>query len=245
MGEGQATLRQNDQELFCPLKRTIYNPGVESVLKDIPVMHIISVSGPSGAAEAFKKIEEALHWQLKGRKFYGAVLEGRYRACAAKNDGDDSEKLGLQSWVIPGGKYLKSKIADWEEHIPETGPAFDKMVKNAEVDLARPFIAFYRSRQELQLYVPIRQSLLDITAGSTCIISHEQGTKKCSAFENAPHFSHSRNVSCLRHSGSRSWEMRLRYKPACRRVLPGSVRDPRFGRRPGYYRIHPGSCRLE
>jgi hypothetical protein len=61
---------------------------MELNLLDIPVMYVISGDGPPGAADAFKKIEDVLNLQLKGRKFYGARPGGGASGlCSKKCDG--------------------------------------------------------------------------------------------------------------------------------------------------------------
>lgn len=129
---------------------------MEVMTEDIPVMYILSPNGPKGAPEAFKKLEDAINWQLKGRKFYGIQSDGEYRACLAITDGEESKKFGFQTWVIPGGKYFKEKIADWEKHIAEIAPKFDEIIQKVNYDEDRPLIEFYRSQAELYLLVPIK-----------------------------------------------------------------------------------------
>lgn len=126
------------------------------VIQDIPVMFVASPNGPASASDAFKKLEGALNWQLQGRKFYGTMFLGEYRACAAVTPKDDPGKLGLMTWIIPGGKYFKDKIADWEKHIPEIGPKCEEIIAKVQFDDGRPIIEFYRSQKELFLFVPVK-----------------------------------------------------------------------------------------
>ncbi|MDO8429275.1 MAG: hypothetical protein Q7S88_01470 [Candidatus Daviesbacteria bacterium] len=129
---------------------------MEVELEDIPVMYLISPSGPQGAGEAFKKLEDAIKWQLKGRKFYGTMFSGEYRVCLAITEPREPEKLGFPTWTIPGGKYFKDKIKDWEKHILEIAPKFQEIISKVNYDQSRPIIEFYRSQAELCLLVPIK-----------------------------------------------------------------------------------------
>lgn len=132
---------------------------MEVNVDDIPVMYVLSENGPIGASEAFKKLEDAINWQLKGRRFYGVMnANGEYKACLALLDKNEAKVLGFPTDIIPGGKYLRSKIADWEKHVAEIKPAFDKLIKEAggELDSSRPFVEFYRSQVELLIHVPIK-----------------------------------------------------------------------------------------
>lgn len=66
---------------------------MEITLNDTPVMYVISPNGPIGAPDVFKKLEDAINWELKGRKFYGTMLNGEYRANLAVLDGENTEKF--------------------------------------------------------------------------------------------------------------------------------------------------------
>jgi hypothetical protein len=128
---------------------------MEVTLDDIEVMHVLSDAGPAGARGAFEKLEAKLR-TLKGRKFYGTFHGGEYRACVALQPGDDPEALGLDTWVIPGGKYVREKMMNWRGRIPEIGERFVAMSERYPADPDRPSIEFYRSQSELQLFLPVR-----------------------------------------------------------------------------------------
>lgn len=126
---------------------------------DLKVMYVESANGPQGARAAFAALETHFP-NLKGRKFYGTFQPpaGLYRACIAREDDDDPQALGLASWVIPGGKFARRKMANWQEHVLEIGAAFDAMVAENKDrnDPSRPSIEFYRSQKDLILLLPIR-----------------------------------------------------------------------------------------
>jgi hypothetical protein len=129
---------------------------MDVTLEDIQVMYLRADEGPVGARAAFEKIEAKLP-ALRGRKFYGTYQGGEYRACVAVLPDDDAGKLGLQTWVIPGGLYVREKMTDWASRLPEIGNAFVAMAdrEKARVDAARPSIEFYRSQRELILFLPV------------------------------------------------------------------------------------------
>ena len=89
------------------------------VRPEVPVMYVESAAGLAGAAEAFRQLEARLPG-LKRRRFYGTFQppDGPYRACVAREPGDDPPALGLATWTIPGGKYGRGKLANWEAQIP-------------------------------------------------------------------------------------------------------------------------------
>lgn len=126
-------------------------------LPDIPVMYVVSPNGPMGSESAFKKLEDAIGWQLKGRRFYGTMdANGEYRSCLAIDDEDEPKRLGFPVWTIPGGEYKREKIEDWNKHLSEIGPSFKKLAEGENVDNSRPSIEFYRSMKELFIHVPIK-----------------------------------------------------------------------------------------
>jgi hypothetical protein len=127
------------------------------VRPEVPVMYVESAAGLAGAAEAFRQLEARLPG-LKRRKFYGTFQppDGPYRACVAHEPGDDPPAMGLATWTIPGGKYSRGKLPDWEERIPEIGQTFQRMAQECERDPSRPSVEFYRSQRELELLLPVR-----------------------------------------------------------------------------------------
>ncbi|HZR85750.1 MAG TPA: GyrI-like domain-containing protein [Bradyrhizobium sp.] len=119
---------------------------------------VVYVSGergrpiPEQAPAAFDALEERLP-TLKQKRFYGAVIDGAYRACVAV-DGDTCT-LDLPRWVIPSGRYAVDKIADWERHRDAIGPTVAALRSRSDFDATRPLIEFYRSQSELRLLAPV------------------------------------------------------------------------------------------
>jgi hypothetical protein len=132
---------------------------MEAVLDDIKVMYVESTNGPEGGPDAFNKLESRLP-SLKGRKFYGTFQypDGPYRACIALGDSDDSKALGLDTWVIPGGKYARRKLEDWAKRAWEIPQLFTALSEEyrGRVDSSRPSIEFYKSQKELLVFLPLK-----------------------------------------------------------------------------------------
>ena len=124
----------------------------------VPVMYVESATGLAGAAEAFRQLEARLPG-LKRRRFYGTFEppNGPYRACVAIEPDDDPRAMGLAEWTIPGGKYGRGKLENWENHIPEIGRTFERMARECERDPRRPSVEFYRSQKELVLLFPVKE----------------------------------------------------------------------------------------
>ena len=123
-------------------------------LDDIKVMFVASMNGPEGAGLAFDRLESRLP-SLKGRKFYGTLLNGEYRACVATEAQDAPAAMGLETWIIPGGAYARRKLEGWSERLPEIGETFRAMATEFPSDPARPNIEFYRSQKELLLFMAV------------------------------------------------------------------------------------------
>lgn len=126
-------------------------------LSDVQVMYVESPTGIAGAAKAFDTLEAPFP-SLRGRKFYGTFFPpaGPYRACVAIEPGDDVATLGFATWTIPGGKYSRANVANWEQNLPEIGKTFERMRRENEQDMSRPSIEFYRSQRELVLFLPVK-----------------------------------------------------------------------------------------
>jgi len=126
-------------------------------IPDIPVMFVAGERGrpiPEQAPRAFTTLEAALP-SLRGRRFYGVVLGDEYRACVALRPEDAGNRLPHRQWILPGGRYARQKILDYQERLDQIGPAFEQLRLRVPVDTSRPFIEYYRSRRELLVMVPV------------------------------------------------------------------------------------------
>ncbi len=132
--------------------------NMDVTLDDIQVMYLRAEGGPTGARAAFEKLEAKLP-ALRGRKFYGTYQSGEYRACVALLPGDDARQLGMETWVIPGGLYVREKMTEWSSRLPEIGSTFVAMAdrEKARMDTTRPSIEFYRSQREVILFLPVKR----------------------------------------------------------------------------------------
>lgn len=96
---------------------------------------------------------------LRGRKFFGAfdAATGEYRACAQLREDDDPAALGLDVGTLPGGRYLRERLRGEPPEIYDLiGPTFDRLLEQAECDETRPSIEFYRSRDVIDLLLPVK-----------------------------------------------------------------------------------------
>jgi hypothetical protein len=94
----------------------------------------------------------------RGRKFYGALDQptAEYWVCVEMKEGDDAVALGLETAVLPGGRYLRARLRGEPPAVyDQIGPAFTALESVAPSDPTRPEIEFYRQRDEIDLLVPI------------------------------------------------------------------------------------------
>jgi hypothetical protein len=115
-------------------------------------------AGPTGAMH---ELESKLP-SIKGRRFYGAfrlLPEGEeYFACVERLPTDNPEQMGLDPGRLPGGRYARRKVLDWEPIIragklPEI---YRDMIRLRHPDATRPSLEYYRSMTELHLLLPVR-----------------------------------------------------------------------------------------
>jgi hypothetical protein len=127
-------------------------------LRDIPVMYVAGEAGaPIGeqAPRAFKALEASLS-TLKGRRFYGVVVDDEYRACVAIDSHDHVGARPHRTWTIPGGRYVRRRIPDWERRVEDIAPTCQALSRRADFDPSRYIIEYYRSQRELLVMVPVR-----------------------------------------------------------------------------------------
>ena len=127
---------------------------MEVTLDEKKVMYVSAQDTQDGPNQAFEELESHFS-SLRGRKFYGTFQNGEYRACVEIIPEDNPSELGLDTGMIPGGKYVQEKLKNWTVKIPEIEKTFDSLSKIHSPDPGRPSIEFYKSQKELILYLPI------------------------------------------------------------------------------------------
>jgi hypothetical protein len=96
---------------------------------------------------------------LRRRRMYAMVdvRAGTYAACTPVREGDDPERLGLGTAILPGGWYLRARITGEPPALYERiGPAMQALEALAlPADRDRPLIEYYRRHDEIELWVPV------------------------------------------------------------------------------------------
>ncbi len=122
------------------------------VREETPVLYVRAEGGPAGAPAAFARLEAALGGP-RGRRFYGWLHEGEYRACAARKAGDDPTALGLAEGSLPGGPYARARHEGPFHAIHET---FHALESRHAVDPGRASLEDYRREGEVWALLPVR-----------------------------------------------------------------------------------------
>ena len=95
---------------------------------------------------------------LTGRKFFGTFdkTTGEYRVCAQVREGDDPKALGFGVTTLRGGTYLCARLqGDPPAVYAKIQSTFEGLVKEGSVDRSRPSIEFYKSRDVIDLLLPV------------------------------------------------------------------------------------------
>ena len=111
---------------------------------------------PDQAPATIDRIEAQLT-SLRGRRCYGVVVDGEYRACVTILADDDPAVLGLLAWNLPGGRYVRRKFTDFLSQVHVIPVVFEELMQRDDYDPSRPNLEYYRSHSELFLMVPVKQ----------------------------------------------------------------------------------------
>jgi hypothetical protein len=131
----------------------------------IEVLRVRADMRGKGPKAAFDSLESKLP-TLKGRRFFGTYRmldEGEeYYACVERLPGEDPTTLGLEVGTIPGGKYVRRRVWDWESVVAagRMKEISEEFARGYSLDTERPSIEFYRSMKELHILLPLAAASL-------------------------------------------------------------------------------------
>lgn len=121
--------------------------------EDVPVLEHTVADDLTEMSEAWPWFENLVG--LKGRKMFARIDEnaGTYTVCTPVQPGD---AFDLTVGVLPGGRYRRVRIkGEPPELYGRIGPAMKELKALGPWDSGRPLVEFYRSRTEIELWVPV------------------------------------------------------------------------------------------
>ncbi len=81
---------------------------------------------------------------------------GKYRVCAEVKEGDDPQALGFEAATLPGGRYLCARLRGAPPAVyAQISVTFNRLSQRETPDASRPSIEYYRSRNAIDLLLPI------------------------------------------------------------------------------------------
>jgi len=126
----------------------------------IEVLRVRADMKGKGPKAAFDVLESKLP-SLKGRRFFGTVRilddDEEYYACVERLPTEDPEALGLEVGTIPGGRYVRRRVWDWESVVAagKMKEISEEFARGYVLDPERPSVEFYRSMKELHILLPL------------------------------------------------------------------------------------------
>ncbi len=132
---------------------------IDTIVDSPPVL-VMYVAGDRSmpiseqAPIAVERLESSLT-SLRGKKFYGVVVDGEYRACVRVSSDEEIDHRTYLSFTIPGGRYVHRRLVDWDHQVELIGQSVNELIARGDYDSSRPVIEFYRSRSELVIRVPV------------------------------------------------------------------------------------------
>lgn len=126
---------------------------------DIKVFYIKAKSFPDGVLEAHQKLHSLIS-ENKKRNYYGLskpVENGKivYKASAEELFDGEAEKLNCETFVIEKGNYSSILIENYLENIENIGKAFQKLLKDPNLDPDSFCVEIYLGKNDIRCLVKV------------------------------------------------------------------------------------------
>lgn len=124
---------------------------------EVAVMFRSAADEQEAITRAWNDLEAAVG-SLHGRRFFGVFDEVRheYRACVELRAGDDPDALGLETGSLAGGRYARRRLRGEPPAVyAQIAPAFEQLARRPDRDDTRLGIEHYRSRDVIDLLLPV------------------------------------------------------------------------------------------
>jgi hypothetical protein len=128
------------------------------VERDAAAVRYVEVADDIAQIQSAWPVLEDAVGSLRGRHFVGAFDpdQGWYRACVVTRDDVTSAESALPEMVIPGGRFLRIRLRGEPPAVyGEIGPAYELLESSADRDPSRPSLEHYRSRDEIDVLMPV------------------------------------------------------------------------------------------
>ncbi|MBO9732847.1 MAG: hypothetical protein J7623_29660 [Chitinophaga sp.] len=127
---------------------------------DIEVFYVQADSFPMGIQAAFEKLT-ALPGNMTGRHLYGISRpEGGhgiiYRAAAAAKTPGEGAQYGLQSFTIRKGTYISEILPQYQQHLMEVTPTFERLLGTPGIDPQGYCLEDYFNDTDIRCMVPLK-----------------------------------------------------------------------------------------
>ena len=125
---------------------------------DVAVMFKRVADEQTAISRGWAEVEQAVG-SLRGRKFYGVFdgSRGEYWVCVQLREGDEPAGLGLETGMLPGGRYAQARLQGEPPAVYQRiAPTFERLAQRPDRDPSRPGIEFYRRRDVIDLLLPVR-----------------------------------------------------------------------------------------
>lgn len=124
---------------------------------DVRVFCVTARAFPEGIFDAFKLLERK-HPSLYEQSFYGISFRNQegdiiYKASALERTEGEGQKLGLETLVIPRGKYLTETIFDFSKDPKQIFNCFQTLLSDPRFDDRYPCVEWYKSGDEVMCMV--------------------------------------------------------------------------------------------
>jgi hypothetical protein len=123
----------------------------------IPIMLVRVADEVSAMRQAWPYLENLVG--MRGRQFYGVVDDRtkEYLVSARIRDDDPADRFGLEVGEIAGGAYLRTVLLGEPPGVYDgIGLACRQLHDFAEADRERNDVEFYRRRDEIEIWMPVR-----------------------------------------------------------------------------------------
>ncbi|MES2130996.1 MAG: transcriptional regulator [Bacteroidota bacterium] len=132
-----------------------------TIAKDIPVFYITAGSFPNGVEAAHKKLRAKMAPD-DNRTFFGiSHSDGKgniiYKAAAEELYAGETEKLGLEKFVIKKGEYMSQLLPNFCDNVAVVGETFKELLALPDLDPQGYCLELYLSLADMRCMVPLKK----------------------------------------------------------------------------------------